>query len=76
MRAIAFLFLLAFLAAVGIFIYQNQREITVSFLDWRVETDVGLLTIATYVVGMLSGWSLIGIVRRSFRRATDSERYA
>ncbi len=70
MRLIALLFLIAFLAAVGIFVYQNQDPIPITFLEWTATRSVALLIGGAYVLGMLSGWSIVGLLRRSYYRAT------
>ena len=65
----AFLFL-AFLAAIGVFAAQNTGIITVNFLTWNVVQPVALLTVAIYVLGMLSGWTVLAFIRGSFRQVT------
>ena len=71
MRFFCFLLLLAFAGAVGIFAYQNQHEITVTFLQWGITHSLALIVGAAYVLGMLSGWTVLGMVRRSFDRSTE-----
>jgi lipopolysaccharide assembly protein A len=60
--------LLVFLAAVGLFAAQNTQTITVRFWDWGITVPVALLAVAAYVLGMLSGWTVVGFVRSSIRR--------
>jgi hypothetical protein len=70
MRLIYFLFLVAFAGAVGVFAYQNQHEITLTFLNWQITASVALVAGVIYALGMLSGWTVVGMIRRSFRRVT------
>ena len=64
------LLFLAFLAAIGVFAAQNTGIITVNFLTWNVVQPVALLTVAIYVLGMLSGWTVLAFIRGSFRQVT------
>jgi uncharacterized integral membrane protein len=69
MRFLYFLFLVAFLGAVGIIAYQNQQNVELHLFDWwRADVNLPLLIGAAYVLGMLSGWTVVGMLRRSFSR--------
>jgi lipopolysaccharide assembly protein A len=70
MRYIQAFGLLAFLVAVGIFAAQNTGVITVNFLNWNLSQPVALVTVAVYVLGMLSGWTVLALMRGSFRQVT------
>jgi lipopolysaccharide assembly protein A len=74
MRVIYFVFLLAFIATVGIFAYFNQQAVTVRFLDWSAPANVALVAFAAYVLGMLSGWTVVGMLRRSWDRVIEPTR--
>ena len=71
MRVLCLLFLLAFLAAVGIFAYQNQEEIPITFLQWSATRSLALVMAAAYLLGMLSGWTVVGLLRRSIGHVTE-----
>jgi uncharacterized membrane protein YciS (DUF1049 family) len=71
MRVVYFLILLIFLAAVGVFALQNNEPITLQYLDRSVTTTLPLLIAAVYVLGMLSGWTVVGILKRSLQRVTE-----
>ena len=66
MRYVQAFLLLAFLVAIGVFAAQNTGAITVSFLTWHVTQPVAFLTVAVYVLGMMSGWAVLGIHQRIF----------
>jgi uncharacterized integral membrane protein len=70
MRFIYLLFLLIVLAAVVLFAVQNSEAVTLRYFDRSVSTTLSLLIAATYVLGMLSGWTVVGMLRRSFQRVT------
>ncbi len=74
MRALCFLFLVAFAGAVGAFAYFNREEVSVRFLDWSLTTSLAAVAGAAYLLGMLSGWSVIGMLRRSVERVTAPRR--
>jgi len=71
MRKIYFLILLVFLAAIGIFALQNRETITLNYLGQSISCPPSLLIAIVYVLGMVSGWTVIGLVQRSLRRVTD-----
>jgi uncharacterized integral membrane protein len=70
MRYLQALLFLAFLFAIGVFAVQNRDTITVNFLTWKISQPVAILSIATYALGMLTGWTVVAFLRRSFRGAT------
>ena len=71
MHFIYFLFLVVMLGAVGLFAYQNGANVDLAYLNRSVTVPLSLLIGAAYAVGMLSGWSVVGIFRRTWRRAMD-----
>ena len=64
MRVLYFLFLVAFVGAVGLFAYQNNFAQTVRFWDRSWELTFPLVVGATYLLGMLSGWTVLGMLKR------------
>ena len=71
MRFLCFLFLVVLAGTVGVFAWQNLQEVTVGFFDWNVTASLAAVIGLAYLLGMLSGWSVIGMVRRSIHRITD-----
>jgi uncharacterized integral membrane protein len=71
MRFIQAIILLAFLGAVGLFAIQNTNAITVSFWTWKTTGPVALLAIAAYLLGMLSGWTVVSMFTRSLHGVSD-----
>ena len=72
------LVLLALIAAIGIFAFQNAEAVDVQFLKWGMSTSLAAVVGAAYLLGMLSGWTVVGLFRRSLYRATEprqQERY-
>ena len=71
MRVLSFLFLILFVAAVVIFSVQNNFKTHVNLLNWDFEVAFPLLAIAVYLLGMLTGWAVVGMLRRSWHRVAE-----
>jgi hypothetical protein len=71
MRALYLLFLLAFAGVVGAFAYFNRQEVSLRFLDWSLTASLAAVAGVAYLLGMLTGWSIVGLLRRSVERVTD-----
>jgi uncharacterized membrane protein YciS (DUF1049 family) len=65
---IYFLFLLALAGVAALLAYENQQEITLTLLNRSISTNVPILVGLTYLAGMLSGWTVVGMLRRSLNR--------
>jgi uncharacterized integral membrane protein len=74
MRGLYLLILLVLLGATTIFALQNQGTVTLRYLDRSVSSPLSLLIAIVYFVGMLTGWTVIGVVRRSIRRISERPR--
>ena len=71
MRVVYFLILVVIVAAVGIFAWQNEQSVTLRYLDQSMTQPLSLLIGVAYVLGMLSGWTVVGILKRSLQRVTE-----
>ena len=67
MRVFYFLILLVLLGATAIFALQNQGLVTLRYLNRSVDCPLSLLIAIDYFVGMLTGWTVVGLIRRSPR---------
>jgi lipopolysaccharide assembly protein A len=74
MRLIQAVVFLAFLGVVGLFAVQNRDVITVNFWTWKLTGPVAMLSLAAYILGMLSGWTVVSFVRHSLRRVSERPR--
>lgn len=52
------------LAAIVIFSLQNLEAVEVDFLFWSVNISKVLVIVGTYVLGMVTGWGLVEVVKR------------
>lgn len=74
MRILSLVFLLLVAAVVGLFVYQNQNDVTVRFWDREITASMPLLAAVIFLVGMLGGWTLLGAMRRSVGRVVEHRR--
>jgi uncharacterized membrane protein YciS (DUF1049 family) len=70
MRLFYMLILLALVGAVAVFALQNSEVVTLRCIDRSVSLPMSYLIGGAYALGMLSGWTVVGIFRHSLRRAT------
>jgi uncharacterized integral membrane protein len=63
--------LVILVGAIAIFAYQNSDPVNVLFLKWGTSTTLAAVAGAGYLLGMLSGWSVVGLFRRSLNRVTE-----
>jgi len=73
MRLFYFILLLIFIGALVAFAVQNRESVAIKFLNWGDSYPLPLLLGLAYVLGMFSGWSVVGMVRRSLRRVTENQ---
>jgi uncharacterized membrane protein YciS (DUF1049 family) len=72
-----FVYLVIFLVVVGavvVFAVQNYEDVTIKFLDRSLSCPMAWLVGAVYLLGMISGWTVVGILKRSLLRATEPSR--
>lgn len=62
MAALSILLLLV----IVIFSIQNRASVDVSFLLWSVSLPKIFLILTTYILGMLSGWGLVELIKNVF----------
>ena len=72
MRVIYGAILIVFAVAVGIFCVQNLQTVSMTYLNWKMSLPLPLLVVVVYLLGMVSGWGMIGFLRKSLRRATEA----
>lgn len=74
MRYVFGLLLIVFLAAIAVFAVQNTQVVSVRFLNWSMSAPFALIAVAVYVLGMLSGGTVAGFLRRSIREVSAEPR--
>jgi len=71
MRVLSGLFLIALVAALGVLAYENNRDTQLTAWTWRADVPLPALLFGVYALGMVSGWWLLGLVKRSWQRVTE-----
>jgi lipopolysaccharide assembly protein A len=61
--------IILFAAVVLIFALQNFQGVTLSFLGMSMRTPLALLIVVIYLLGTVTGGSLIALLRQSIRGA-------
>jgi lipopolysaccharide assembly protein A len=69
MRWVYLVVIVLFALATLIFALQNLEVVAVSFLGFEVRAPLAVLTILIYVLGALTGGSLLALLRRSYERS-------
>jgi uncharacterized integral membrane protein len=54
------------LVAIVLFSIQNRTAVDVSFLMWSISIPKVFLILGTYLLGMVSGWGLVELLKRAF----------
>ena len=65
MRWLYFTIIVVFVLAVVIFAFQNFEAVTVSFVGLRARAPLAILATGFYILGMVTGGSLLALLRRS-----------
>jgi uncharacterized integral membrane protein len=68
MRILSLIVFVVLVAAILIFAFQNMQAVSVRFLDFTLDAPMAAVAIALYLLGMLTGSSLVGALRRSWSR--------
>lgn len=74
MRFLSGLFLIALVGGLGYLAYMNNRTAEVDAWTWRLDVPLPVLVAAVYALGMVSGWWLVGLTKRSWQRMTEPDR--
>ena len=74
MRLVYLLILLLVLAAVILFAVQNHETVTIEYFNRSLSCSLPLLIAVVYLLGMLSGWTVVGFLKRSIKRVTEGRK--
>jgi lipopolysaccharide assembly protein A len=66
MRWIYLALIILFALATLIFALQNLEATTMSFLGFRIRAPLALLAVVVYILGAVTGSSLLALLRRSY----------
>jgi uncharacterized integral membrane protein len=73
MRWVYLALLLVTVAIIVVFIAQNYESQTVTFFNQRLTAPLSVYFVAVYFLGMWSGGTVVGFVRRAYQHATERE---
>ena len=51
--------------------YENPQEVSVTLFNVAYATSIPVIVGSCYVAGILSGWTLLGLLRRSLNRVVS-----
>jgi putative membrane protein len=71
MRFVYLLILLLAFVAIVVFAVQNNETVTLQYFNGSITCALPLLFAILYLLGMVSGWTVIGLLRRSLRRVSE-----
>ena len=55
------------LVAIIVFAVQNLESVNVRFLTWSVKAPQVFVILGTYVLGMVTGWGLVELLKKTLR---------
>jgi len=67
MRWVHMTIVVLFVAAMVVFAVQNRATVTMSFLAFSVRAPLAVMAVIVYVVGAVTGGSLLALLRKSVR---------
>ena len=79
MRFIWFAVFLILVVIIGVFAFENSEPIPINYLDQSLSVQsihlpMSLLIGGMYVLGMLTGWTVIGFLKRTVRHVTEDRK--
>jgi uncharacterized integral membrane protein len=73
MRWVYLVLLLVIVTVTVVFIVQNRENETVTFFNQEITAPMSLFFVAVYFLGMWSGGTVVGFVKRAYQHATVRE---
>ena len=74
MRWVYLVLLLIIVTITVVFIAQNREDQTVVFFNQRITAPLAVYFVAVYFLGMLSGGTVVGFIKRAYQHATGHEK--
>jgi uncharacterized integral membrane protein len=73
MRWVYLVLLLIIVTIIVVFVAQNRENQTVLFFNQRLTAPLSIYFVAVYFLGMWSGGTVVGFVKRAYQRAAGGE---
>ena len=71
MRWVYLVLLLAIVTIIVAFVAQNREDQTVLFFNQKLTAPLSIYFVAVYFLGMWSGGTIVGFVKRAYQHATE-----
>ena len=75
MRWFYLVVLLVIVTLIVFFLVQNNESETVTFFNRKMTAPLSFFFVAVYFLGMWSGGTVVGLVKRAYRHATQREEH-
>ena len=73
MRWVYMVLFVVIVMVIVVFVFQNLDDQTVTFFNQRLTAPLSVFFVAVYFLGMWSGGTVVGFMRRAYHRATTHE---
>ena len=73
MRWVHTAIIILFVLAIIVFVEQNRASVTMSFLGFGLHAPLAVLVAIVYLLGAVTGGSLLALIRRSVRGSRASQ---
>ena len=73
MRWVYLVLLLVIVAIIVVFVAQNREDATVEFINQRFTAPLAIYFVAVYFLGMWSGGTVVGFLKRTYKHAPGRE---
>ena len=70
MRWVYLVLLLVIVAMIVVFVAENHEKQTVTFFNRSITAPLSLFFVAVYFLGMWTGGTVVGFVKRAYHHAT------
>ena len=74
MRWVYMVLFVVIVMVIVVFVFQNLDDQTVTFFNQRLTAPLALYFVAVYFLGMWSGGTVVGFIKRAYQHATGHEK--
>jgi uncharacterized integral membrane protein len=73
MRWVYLVLLLVIVTVIVVLVVQNHESETVTFFNQKFTAPLSVIFVAVYFLGMWSGGTVVGFIKRAYHHATERE---
>jgi uncharacterized integral membrane protein len=73
MRWVYLVLLVVIVMVIVVFVAENRENETVTFFNQKITAPLSLFFVAVYFLGMWTGGTVVGFVKRAYQHATERE---